>query len=133
MGAPLLLSSFLTRLIAAAAAAVGSTIAEAGLGWWCVRLMCCGKSSTNFWQIGQRVTLRLSKCCFVGTDTAAVASSNAKELSGSSVWSCKYECVRWSNRYHGQSWESPSKFMTILVQIEPELLAIFTRETIFTC
>ena len=89
MGAPLL-SSFLTKLMAAAAAAVGSTIAEAGLGWLCVRLMCCGKSSTNFWQMGQRVTLRLSKCCFVDTDTAVVVSSpNAKELSGSSVWSSK--------------------------------------------
>ena len=90
MGAPLL-SSFLTKLMAAAAAAVGSTIAEACLGWLCVRLMCCGKSSTNFWQMGQRVTLRLSRCCFaVGTDTVVVgSSSNATELSGSSVWSSK--------------------------------------------
>lgn len=76
-----------------AAAAVGSTIVEAGLGWWCVRLMCCGKSSTIFWQIGQRVTLRLSKCCFVGTDiTVVVSSSNATELSGSSVWKTSEHC-----------------------------------------
>ena len=80
MGAPPLLSSFLTKLMAAAAAAdAGRTIAPAataGLGWWCVRLMCCGRSSTNFWQMGQRVTL-----------SKRASSSNAAELlSGSSAW-----------------------------------------------
>ena len=118
MGAPLL-SSFLTKLMAEVAAAVGSTIvaAEAGRGWWCVRLMCCGKSSTSFWQMGQRVTLRLSKCCFVGSDTAAeVSSSNAMELSGASVWKLKKK-QEMSKRNRHSSIEEEQFHLQIQIQI----------------